>query len=199
MSKVRPPQPFLFSCPPLSLLLSISSYHPLPFPCTFSSSVLIFCTEINLHKQLIYFTYVMVMLFMFSTSIASLIISFLVHSFGPPIFSVPRLFTSLIPKCDVDLFFPFNCRIAFQSGISLCCSGTKPDAYGFRWRFYEGPPIDCENKTFCTCLSDFPNIQLSFLLSSSVALPFLLSSSVALPFIFCCSAFPPFIFCYFPS
>ena len=29
-----------------------------------------------------------------------------------------------------------------QSGISLCCSGTKPDAYGFKWRFYEGPMFD---------------------------------------------------------
>lgn len=36
----------------------------------------------------------------------------------------------------------------FQSGISLCCSGTKPDAYGFKWRFYEGPSIDC--KITCT-------------------------------------------------
>ena len=25
-----------------------------------------------------------------------------------------------------------------QSGISLCCKGVKPDAFGFKWRFYEG-------------------------------------------------------------
>ena len=30
-----------------------------------------------------------------------------------------------------------------QSGISLCTSGLRPDCYGFRWRIYEGPPIDC--------------------------------------------------------
>jgi hypothetical protein len=35
-----------------------------------------------------------------------------------------------------------------QSGISLCCSGTKADCYGFRWRMYEGPPIDCECGSF---------------------------------------------------
>jgi hypothetical protein len=32
-----------------------------------------------------------------------------------------------------------------QSGISLCCTGSKPDCYGFKWRIYEGPPIDCKN------------------------------------------------------
>jgi hypothetical protein len=31
-----------------------------------------------------------------------------------------------------------------QSGISLCLTGTKPDAYGFKWRYYEGPKIDCK-------------------------------------------------------
>lgn len=30
-----------------------------------------------------------------------------------------------------------------QSGISLCTSGIRPDCYGFRWRIYEGPQIDC--------------------------------------------------------
>ncbi len=42
-----------------------------------------------------------------------------------------------------------------QSGISLCCSGTKADCYGFRWRMYEGPPIDCKYHIFnsvCTFL-----------------------------------------------
>lgn len=45
-----------------------------------------------------------------------------------------------------------------QSGISLCCSGTKPDAYGFKWRFYEGPAIDCKfsltplRPPYCICL-----------------------------------------------
>lgn len=28
-----------------------------------------------------------------------------------------------------------------QSGISLCCKGIKPDAFGFKWRFYEGMQI----------------------------------------------------------
>ena len=27
---------------------------------------------------------------------------------------------------------------ASQSGISLCCKGLKPDAFGFKWRFFEG-------------------------------------------------------------
>lgn len=31
-----------------------------------------------------------------------------------------------------------------QSGISLCTNGQKTDANGFRWRSYDGPPIDCE-------------------------------------------------------
>ena len=31
-----------------------------------------------------------------------------------------------------------------QGGISQCCSGIKPDAYGFKWRFYEGPQLDCK-------------------------------------------------------
>jgi hypothetical protein len=31
-----------------------------------------------------------------------------------------------------------------QSGISLCTSGLRTDCYGFRWRIYEGPPIDCK-------------------------------------------------------
>ena len=29
-----------------------------------------------------------------------------------------------------------------QGGISLCCSGNKADCAGFKWRFYEGLPID---------------------------------------------------------
>jgi hypothetical protein len=29
-----------------------------------------------------------------------------------------------------------------QAGISLCCSGRKVDAYGFKWRFYDGPLLD---------------------------------------------------------
>ena len=33
-----------------------------------------------------------------------------------------------------------------QSGISLCTSGLRPDCYGFRWRIYEGPPIDCKTQ-----------------------------------------------------
>lgn len=36
---------------------------------------------------------------------------------------------------------------ASQAGISLCCSGKLADAYGFRWRFYEGPSIDCKRNT----------------------------------------------------
>ena len=31
-----------------------------------------------------------------------------------------------------------------QGGISLCCTGTKPDAYGFLWRFYVGRHSDCK-------------------------------------------------------
>ena len=31
-----------------------------------------------------------------------------------------------------------------QSGISLCCGNQKTDAYGFKWQFYEGPPVDWE-------------------------------------------------------
>lgn len=30
-----------------------------------------------------------------------------------------------------------------QAQISLCCSGKQAEAYGFRWRIYEGPPVDC--------------------------------------------------------
>jgi hypothetical protein len=29
-----------------------------------------------------------------------------------------------------------------QSGISLCCTKKQPDAYGFRFSFYKGPPLD---------------------------------------------------------
>jgi hypothetical protein len=32
-----------------------------------------------------------------------------------------------------------------QAGISQCCSGVKPDSYGFKWRFYDGPTIDCKS------------------------------------------------------
>jgi hypothetical protein len=35
-----------------------------------------------------------------------------------------------------------------QSGISLVCSGKIKDSYGFKWRFYEGPPIDCTCNIF---------------------------------------------------
>ena len=31
-----------------------------------------------------------------------------------------------------------------QSGISLCCTGVKPDVCGFRWRFYVGSTDDCK-------------------------------------------------------
>ena len=122
MSKVRPPQPFLFSCSPLYLFLFTPFSSPIhlflpfpPLPCTFSSSVRIFLYR-NQFTKTIYIFYLCdgyaycasILLLMSSTSIASLIISFPVHSCGPPIFSVPRLFTSLIPKCVVDLFFPFD-------------------------------------------------------------------------------------------
>jgi hypothetical protein len=30
------------------------------------------------------------------------------------------------------------------AGISLCCSGKSQESFGFRWKFYEGPPIDWE-------------------------------------------------------
>ena len=32
---------------------------------------------------------------------------------------------------------------ASQGGISQCCNGLKSEAYNFKWRWYEGPPIDC--------------------------------------------------------
>lgn len=35
-------------------------------------------------------------------------------------------------------------------GISQCCNGRYPHANGYRWRFYEGPPIDCKYFTFVT-------------------------------------------------
>ena len=31
-----------------------------------------------------------------------------------------------------------------QSGISLCLNGLKSESYGFKWRTYEGIPIDCK-------------------------------------------------------
>jgi hypothetical protein len=34
---------------------------------------------------------------------------------------------------------------ASQGGISQCCNGVKADVYNFRWRWYEGPPIDCKS------------------------------------------------------
>jgi hypothetical protein len=30
-----------------------------------------------------------------------------------------------------------------QSGISLCLNGLKQDSYGFKWKLYEGNPIEC--------------------------------------------------------
>lgn len=30
-----------------------------------------------------------------------------------------------------------------SAGISLCCSGKTKESFGFRWRLYEGPAIDC--------------------------------------------------------
>lgn len=34
---------------------------------------------------------------------------------------------------------------ASQGGISQCCNGLKTEAYNFKWRWYEGPPIDCKS------------------------------------------------------
>lgn len=31
-----------------------------------------------------------------------------------------------------------------QSSISQCLQGKRNDCFGFKWRFYEGPPIDCK-------------------------------------------------------
>lgn len=31
-----------------------------------------------------------------------------------------------------------------QSGISQCLTNVKTDCYGFRWRYYNGPAVDCE-------------------------------------------------------
>lgn len=31
-----------------------------------------------------------------------------------------------------------------QSGISQCLTTAKTDCYGFRWRYYLGPPVDCK-------------------------------------------------------
>ena len=63
---------------------------------------------------------------------------------------------------NMEPSYSYHNHTGFQSGISLCCSGTKPDAYGFRWRFYEGPPIDCENDDLYTCLSVLSITQLAF-------------------------------------
>ena len=63
---------------------------------------------------------------------------------------------------NMEPYYSYHYHTCFQSGISLCCSGTKPDAYGFRWRFYEGPPIDCENENFYTCLSVLSITQQAF-------------------------------------
>ena len=66
------------------------------------------------------------------------------------------LFFSVLYYSPHSLLFSILCFFStpflptFQSGISLCCSGTKPDAYGFKWRFYEGPSIDCENTHILT-------------------------------------------------
>ncbi len=35
-----------------------------------------------------------------------------------------------------------------QSGISLCLNGLKSESYGFKWKWYEGPPIDCKYSFF---------------------------------------------------
>lgn len=45
-----------------------------------------------------------------------------------------------------------------QSGISQCLTGVKTDCYGFRWRYYSGPPIDCKClmislRVHCYCIS----------------------------------------------
>jgi hypothetical protein len=32
--------------------------------------------------------------------------------------------------------------IAYKS-ISKCCQNKEDSSHGFRWRYYEGPPIDC--------------------------------------------------------
>eukprot|EP00597_Dinobryon_sp_UTEXLB2267_P015929 CAMPEP_0170128380 /NCGR_PEP_ID=MMETSP0020_2-20130122/21138_1 /TAXON_ID=98059 /ORGANISM="Dinobryon sp., Strain UTEXLB2267" /LENGTH=1040 /DNA_ID=CAMNT_0010362293 /DNA_START=759 /DNA_END=3880 /DNA_ORIENTATION=+ len=48
-----------------------------------------------------------------------------------------------------------------QSGISLVTSGIRPDCYGFRWRIYEGPPIDFEAiKDRQTPLSELKKMQI---------------------------------------
>jgi hypothetical protein len=44
---------------------------------------------------------------------------------------------------------------ASQGGISQCCTGIKTEAYNFKWRYYEGPMIDCKLITaqyfICNC------------------------------------------------
>jgi hypothetical protein len=40
-----------------------------------------------------------------------------------------------------------------QSGISLCLTGAKPDAYGFKWRYYVGPRIDCKLSILCMSMA----------------------------------------------
>jgi hypothetical protein len=30
-----------------------------------------------------------------------------------------------------------------RGGIAKCCKNERKSSYGFIWRLYEGPPIDC--------------------------------------------------------
>ena len=34
-----------------------------------------------------------------------------------------------------------------SDGISACCRNLQQKSSGFKWRFYEGPPIDCKSTT----------------------------------------------------
>ena len=31
-----------------------------------------------------------------------------------------------------------------QGGISTCCNNKQDEFMGFKWRFYDGPPLDCK-------------------------------------------------------
>jgi hypothetical protein len=43
-------------------------------------------------------------------------------------------------------------------GISLCCNKRIESLSGLAWKFYEGPPIDCETSTSCLPLP-FPFLK----------------------------------------
>ena len=39
-----------------------------------------------------------------------------------------------------------------QSNISSCCNGKKQTCCGFKWRFYDGPLLDCKYRQYSIIL-----------------------------------------------